>query len=63
MRKFMWAVQLGNKNILSYEYSDCDLKVALFRTKSRAQAWLADNPLWRSRSAKVVKVVVQIETF
>jgi hypothetical protein len=62
MRKPMWAVQLGNKNILNYEYSDCDLKVALFRTKSRAQAWLDDNPFWRSRSAKVVKVVVKIET-
>jgi hypothetical protein len=37
MRKPMWAVQLGNKNILNYEYSDHDLKVALFRTKSRAQ--------------------------
>jgi hypothetical protein len=33
MRKPMWAVQLGNKNILNYEYSDCDLKVALFRTR------------------------------
>jgi hypothetical protein len=63
MRKSMWAVQLGNKNILNYEYSDDDFKVALFRTRSRAQSWLADNPLWRSRSAKVVKVVVQIETF
>ena len=62
MRKPMWAVQLGNKNILNYEYSDHDLKVALFRTRSRAQSWLDENP-FRLRCAKVVKVVVQIETF
>jgi hypothetical protein len=63
MRKPMWAVQLGNKNILNYEYSDHDLKVALFRTKVKSAVWLDDNPFWRSRSAKVVKVVVKIESF
>jgi hypothetical protein len=36
MRKPMWAVQLGNKNILNYEYSDHDLKVALFRTRVKS---------------------------
>ena len=63
MRKPMWAVQLGNKNILNYEYSDHDLKVALFTTKRKAEVWLEDQAFWRSRSAKVVKVVVKIETF
>ena len=63
MRKPMWGVQLRNGNLIHYQYCDHDLKVALFRNRSRAQAWLDDNPFWRSRSAKVVKVVVKIESF
>jgi len=63
MRKCLWAVRLSNGNLVHYEYSDHDLKVALFSTKKKAEAWLEDQPFWRSRSAKVVKVVVKIETF
>lgn len=62
MRKSLWAVKLGNGNLVHYEYSDYDLKVALFSTKKKAEAWLEDQPFWRSRSAKVVKVTVKIET-
>ncbi len=62
MRKPMWGVQLGNGKLVHYEYSDHDLKVALFTTKKKAEVWLEDQAFWRSRSAKVVKVVVQIET-
>jgi hypothetical protein len=63
MRKPMWGVQLRNGNLIHYEYSDHDLKVALFTTKRKAEVWLEDQAFWRSRSAKVVKVVVKIETF
>jgi hypothetical protein len=63
MRKSLWAVQLGNGNLVHYQYCDHDLKVALFTTKRKAEVWLEDQAFWRSRSAKVVKVVVKIETF
>ena len=62
MRVCMWAIELPNGNYVRYEYSDYDLKTALFKTRKRAVAWLEDNPFWRSRSAKVVKVAVKIET-
>ena len=62
MRKPMWGVQLRNGNLIHYEYSDHDLKVALFSTKKKAEVWLEDQAFWRSRSAKVVKVTVKIET-
>ena len=62
MRMSMWAIELPNGNYVRYEYSDYDLKTALFKTRKRAVAWLEDKPYWRSRSAKVVKVVVKIET-
>lgn len=62
MRMSMWAVVLPGGNYVRYEYSDYDLKTALFKTRKRAVAWLEDKPYWRSRSAKVVKVVVKIET-
>ena len=63
MRQFMWGVQLRNGNLIHYQYCDHDLKVALFTTKRKAEVWLEDQAFWRSRSAKVVKVVVKIETF
>ncbi len=62
MRKAMWAIQLARGSLVQYEYSDHDFKVALFSTKKKAEAWLEDQPFWRSRSAKVVKVAVKIET-
>jgi hypothetical protein len=54
---------LGNGNLVHYQYCDHDLKVALFTTKRKAEVWLEDQAFWRSRSAKVVKVVVKIESF
>lgn len=62
MRKAMWAIQLARGSLVEHEYSDHDFKVALFKTKARAQSWLDDNPFWRFRSAKVVKVTIKIET-
>lgn len=62
MRKPMWAIQLARGSLVEHEYSDHDFKIALFKTRARAQSWLDDNPFWRSRSAKVVKVTIKIET-
>lgn len=62
IRKPMWAIRMSNGKLLHYEYSDHDLKTALFDTKKKAEAWLEDQSFWRSRSVKVVKVAVKIET-
>lgn len=61
MRKPMWAIQMQHGSFVHYEYSDYDFKMALFKTRARAQAWLDENEFWRLRSARVVKVVVKVE--
>ncbi len=61
MRKAMWAIQLARGSLVEHEYSDHDFKVALFKTRARAQSWLDDNHFWKVRSAKVVKVVLKID--
>jgi len=62
LRIKLWAIQTRNHTFVRHEYSDDDLKVLLFKTKRRAEAWLEDNEFWRIRSAKVVRVAVKIET-
>jgi hypothetical protein len=62
LRTKLWAIQTRNNTFVRHEYTDDDLKVLLFRTKRRAEAWLEDNEFWRIRSAKVVRVAVKIET-
>ena len=62
MRVCMWAIELPNGNYVRYEYSDYDLKTALFKTRKRAVAWLEDKPYLRHRRAKVVKVTIRIES-
>jgi hypothetical protein len=62
LRVNLWAIQTRNDTFVRHTYSDDDLKVLLFKTRKRAQAWLDDNEFWRIRSAKVVKVTVKIET-
>ena len=62
LRLNMWAIQTRSDTFAHHAYSDDDLKVLLFKTRKRAQAWLDDNEFWRIRSAKVVKVTVKIET-
>jgi hypothetical protein len=62
LRLNMWAIQTKSHTYVRRQYSDEDLRVLLFKTKKRAQAWLDDNEFWRIRSAKVVKVTVKIET-
>jgi hypothetical protein len=62
LRVNLWAIETRNHTFVRHTYSDDDLKVLLFKTRKRAQAWLDDNEFWRIRSAKVVKVTVKIET-
>jgi len=62
LRIKLWAIQTRNNTFVRHEYTDDDLKVLLFKTKKRADAWLEDNAFWRIRSAKVVRVAVKIET-
>jgi len=62
LRIKLWAIQTRNNTFVRHEYTDDDLKVLLFKTKRRADAWLEDNAFWRIRSAKVVRVAVKIET-
>ena len=62
MRVCMWAIEMPNGNYVRYSYSDYDMQTALFKTRKRAVSWLDDNPFWRSRSVKVVKVTIKIET-
>jgi hypothetical protein len=56
----MWAIQTKNNTYVRHEYTDEDMKVLLFKTRKRAQAWLDDNHFWQVRAAKVVKVTVRI---
>jgi hypothetical protein len=56
----MWAIQTRNNTFVRHEYTDDDLKVLLFKTRKKAQAWLEDNHFWQERAAKVVKVAVRI---
>lgn len=43
MRKCLWAVRLSNGNLVHWEYSDHDLKVALFALKRRPKHGLKIN--------------------
>ena len=58
--KTLWAIKTQHGLVREPHYTSA-LGTLLFKTKTHAQLWLADNTYWLNLKARVVKVKVRVE--